>query len=42
MYDAGNGEVIEKTALLAEITVTINFMGVPVNVNKYHMVDMTN
>ena len=42
MYDAGNGEVIEKTTLLAEITVTINFMGVPVNVNKYHMVDMTN
>ena len=42
VYDAGNGEVIEKTALLAEITVTINFMGVPVNVNKYHMVDMTN
>ena len=42
VYDAGNGEVIEKTALLAEITVTINFMGVPVKVNKYHMVDMTN
>ena len=42
VYDAGNGEVIEKTALLAEITVTINFLGVPVNVNKYHMVDMTN
>ena len=42
VYDAGNGEVIEKTTLLAEITVTINFMGVPVNVNKYHMVDMTN
>ena len=42
MYDAGNGEVIEKTAMLAEITVTINFMGVPVKVNKYHMVDMTN
>ena len=42
VYDAGNGEVIEKTALLAEITVTINFMGVSVNVNKYHMVDMTN
>lgn len=42
VYDAGNEEVIEKTALLAEITVTINFMGVPVNVNKYHMVDMTN
>ena len=42
VYDAGNGEVIEKTALLAEITITINFMGFPVKVNKYHMVDMTN
>ena len=41
-YDAGNGEVIEKTALLAEIEFTIEFMGFPVKVNKYHMVDMTN
>ena len=40
--DAGNGEVIEKTALLAEIEFTIEFMGFPVKVNKYHMVDMTN
>ncbi|MBR2038702.1 MAG: hypothetical protein IKA09_13395 [Lachnospiraceae bacterium] len=42
VYDTGNGEVIEQTTLLAEITVTIKFMGVPVKVNKYHMVDMTN
>ena len=41
-YDAGNGEVIEKTALLAEIEFTIEFMGFPVKVNKYHMVDMIN
>ena len=42
LYDAGNGEVIEKSALLAEIEFNVKFMGVPVNVNKYHMVDMTN
>lgn len=41
-YDAGNGKVIEKTSLLAEIEFTIEFMGFPVKVNKYHMVDMTN
>ena len=42
LYDAGNGEVIEKSALLAEIEFNVEFMGVPVKVNKYHMVDMTN
>jgi len=42
LYDAGNGEVIEKSALMAEIEFTIEFMGFPVKVNKYHMVDMTN
>lgn len=41
-YEAGNGKVIEKTSLLAEIEFTIEFMGFPVKVNKYHMVDMTN
>lgn len=41
-YDAGNGKVIEKTSLLAEIEFTIEFMGFPVKVKKYHMVDMTN
>ena len=42
LYDAGNGEVIEKSALLAEIEFNVEFMGIPVKVNKYHMVDMTN
>lgn len=42
VYDAGNGEVIEMPALLAEIEFTVEFMGFPVKVNKYHMVDMTN
>ena len=41
-YDAGHGEVIEKTALVAEIGFTVEFMGVPIKVSKYHMVDMTN
>ena len=41
-YDAGNGEVVEKTALVAEIGFTVEFMGVPIKVSKYHMVDMTN
>lgn len=42
VYDAGNGEVIEQSALMAEITFTVEFMGLPVKVNKYHMVDMMN
>lgn len=41
-YDAGNGEAIEKTALVAEIGFTVEFMGVPIKVSKYHMVDMAN
>ena len=41
-YDAGNGVIIEETALLAEIEFTIKFVGFPIKVNKYHMVDMTN
>ena len=41
-YDVGNGEVIEKTALVAEIGFIVEFMGVPIKVSKYHMVDMTN
>lgn len=41
-YDAGNGEVIERSALLAEIEFTVEFMGFPVKVNKYHMVDLMN
>ena len=42
VYDAGNGKVIGKTTLMAEIAFTVEFMGFPVKVNKYHMVDMTN
>lgn len=41
-FDAGNGEVIERTALMAEISFKIEFAGVPVEVKKYHMVDVTN
>lgn len=40
--DAGNGKVIENTTLVAEIGFTVKFFGVPVEVSKYHMVDMTN
>lgn len=39
-YTAGNGEVIEGTTLVAEIGFTVKFFGVPVEVSKYHMVDM--
>ena len=42
VYDAGNGEVIEQSALMAEIAFTVEFLGFPVKVNKYHMVDMMN
>lgn len=41
VYDAGNGEMVENTTLVAEIDFQIKFMGVPVEVKKYHMVDMT-
>lgn len=37
-----NGEVIEGTALVAEIGFTVEFLGTPVEVCKYHMVDLTN
>lgn len=40
-FDAGNGEVVKKTALVAEIGFIVDFMGVPIKVSKYHMVDMT-
>ena len=36
-----NGKVIESTTLVAEISFTVRFFGVPVNVSKYHMVDVT-
>lgn len=41
-YTAENGEVIEETTLAAEITFTVKFFGLPVEVSKYHMVDMAN
>lgn len=41
-YDAGNGKVIESTTLVAEIAFTVRFFQMPVQVRKYHMVDMTN
>lgn len=41
-YTAGNGKVIESTAMMAEIGFTVEFFGVSVDVNKYHMVDVTN
>ena len=41
-YTAENGSVIDNTTLVAEIGFTVEFFGVPVEVNKYHMVDVTN
>lgn len=41
-YYAENGELIEKTTLMAEIAFTVKFLGFPVDVSKYHMVDVTN
>ena len=41
-FDAGNGVMIEKTALVAEIGFTVEFIGIPLKVSKYHMVDVTN
>ena len=40
IYDPGNGKHIENTSFIAEITFTVEFFGVPVEVNKYHMVDV--
>ncbi len=36
-----HGEVIEDTALLARIGFSVNFMGITVPAEKYHMVDLT-
>ena len=41
VYDAGNGKMVENTTLVAEIGFQIKFMGVPVEVKKYYMVDVT-
>ena len=40
-YILKNGLVIENSTLVAEIGFTIQFFGIPVEVNKYHMVDVT-
>ncbi len=36
-----NGEFIESTSLLAEVSFQVRFFGVPIMVSKYHMVDVT-
>ena len=35
-----NGAVIADTAMVAEIAFTVNFLGFPMSVEKYHMVDV--
>lgn len=37
-----NGAVIGQTTLTDEIEFTVNFLGLPISVSKYHMVDVTN
>lgn len=39
-YMADNGEIIDTTTLVADIEFTVKFLGVPVEVHKYHMVDV--
>lgn len=41
-YSVENGKEIEHTTLAAEIGFTVKFFGVPLEVSKYHMVDVTN
>lgn len=42
VYEVRNGMVIESTTFAAQISFTVDFLGVPVKVQKYHMVDLTN
>ena len=42
VYSIENGKVIEETTLVSRIGFTVKFFGVPVEVSKYHMVDVTN
>ena len=42
VYSIENGKVIAETTLAAQIGFTVKFFGVPIEVNKYHMVDVTN
>ena len=39
-FAADNGTVIEETTMVAELGFTVDFLGVPVEVTKYHMVDV--
>ena len=41
-YQLENGSVIENTTLTARIGFTVKFFGIPIEVRKYHMVDVTN
>lgn len=41
-YSVENGKKIEHTTLAAEIGFTVKFFGVPLEVSKYHMVDVSN
>ena len=41
VYTVGNGRVIENTTLVARIGFTVKFFGIPIEVRKYHMVDVT-
>jgi len=40
ILETENGRYIEETTLVAEIGFTVEFMGMPVEVKKYHMVDV--
>lgn len=42
IHSVENGMVIENTTLAAEIGFIVKFLGVPIEVSKYHMVDVTN
>lgn len=42
VYSIENGKVIEETTLAAQIGFTVKFFGEPIEVSKYHMVDVTN
>ena len=40
-YQVENGSVIENPPLTARIGFTVKFFGIPIEVRKYHMVDVT-
>lgn len=42
VYQVENGSVIENTTLAARIGFQVEFFGIPIEVRKYHMVDVTN